>query len=247
MGRVKERGQTAAERRHRDRKENSDVSQRLVRDLRRGSICEARWEEEKKEGEWETGKEKKKEGKKEREWKIVTKRSTRQHIMHMFLSSPVVLWWNKHGIHLITSVSLKNMDFHKCADKCSNHSRFEFSNKKSHDVRLIHLVLSGQSDTSCWFIFLQSIPGNESYFSVFSHVAGMAVGSATFVSQFNPGSEMERVHMKFGVHKRTAPLRKNISSSAKFCADIQVLHMFSNGFANALSFPCVLHWCWHCF
>lgn len=38
----------------------------------------------------------------------------------------VVLWWNNHGIHLITSVSLKNMGFHKCAAKCFNQNRMAF-------------------------------------------------------------------------------------------------------------------------
>lgn len=47
---------------------------------------------------------------------------------HMVSSSLVVLCWNNHGVHLITSVSLKNMGFHKCAAKCFNHSRFEFCN-----------------------------------------------------------------------------------------------------------------------
>lgn len=40
----------------------------------------------------------------------------------------LVLSQNNHGTHLITSVSLKNMGFHKCAANCFNHRHMLFRN-----------------------------------------------------------------------------------------------------------------------
>lgn len=62
----------------------------------------------------------------------------------------LVLSQNNHGTHLITSVSLKNMGFHKCAANCFNHRHMLFRNWE---------FVMGTNFASGWFILCDAEPG----------------------------------------------------------------------------------------
>lgn len=153
--RGKERGQTAAERpTEKWMREEKRESERLVGDIKRGSFLEAKWEK-RLDREWN---DREGERENEREREIVVKREGTATLLirYMVLSSLVVLRWNNHGIHLITSVSLKNMGFHKCADKCFNHNCMAFCNQgfvMRTDITS-GCYSAGQPDSFWWFVLL---------------------------------------------------------------------------------------------
>lgn len=120
--RGKERGQTAAERRQGDGRENrkreSEISQKYRERLVFERPNEGKdWRQNEMDREGERGVERRRGREREQ---------PRRRLDTWSYLPLVVLWWNNHGIHLITSVSLKNMGFHKCAAKCFNQNRMAF-------------------------------------------------------------------------------------------------------------------------